>query len=325
MAVTNSLNTGAKIVLGGTLTTGGAVTFSGGFTFTGTLTGNTSVTFPTSGTLATTGGAVIPSVAQGDLLYGSDTNVLSALAKNTSATRYLANTGTDNNPNWDFVNVGNGVTGVLLLANGGTSKALVADNGGLVYSDADSLEILAATATANQIPMSGSNAAPSWSTATYPATTTISQLLYSSAANTIAGLATSNYGFVTTSSTGVPSVAQTYSNIRTISQVTHGFSVAHVLYLNSTTYTLADADSTNTADVVGMVVAVIDVNTFVLQFGGHITGLSGLTAGNAYYLSASAGGITDVKPSSSGQVVKPLLIADTTTSGYWTNQLGVVL
>ncbi len=40
---------------------------------------------------------------------------------------------------------------------------------GQVYCDADSFELLAATATAGQIPRSGANAAPTWSTATYPA------------------------------------------------------------------------------------------------------------------------------------------------------------
>lgn len=60
------------------------------------------------------------STAQGDLLYASMTNTLTTLAKNTTATRYLANTGTSNNPNWDQVNLTNGVTGILPAVNGGT-------------------------------------------------------------------------------------------------------------------------------------------------------------------------------------------------------------
>ena len=108
---TGVANTGLAITLGGNLTTSGA------FDTTFTMTGATSVTFPTSGTLATTGGASIPSVAQGDLLYGSATNVLSALAKNASATRYLSNTGTSNNPAWEQVDLSNGVTGNLPVTN----------------------------------------------------------------------------------------------------------------------------------------------------------------------------------------------------------------
>ncbi|MES2356260.1 MAG: hypothetical protein V4568_18015 [Pseudomonadota bacterium] len=114
-------NGGTGVNNGGSLITiGGNVTFSGGFTFTGTITGNTSVTFPTSGTLATTGGASIPSIAQGDLLYGSATNVLSALNKDTNATRYLSNTGSSNNPAWAQIALSTGVTGTLPSANGGT-------------------------------------------------------------------------------------------------------------------------------------------------------------------------------------------------------------
>jgi len=56
---------------------------------------------------------------------------------------------------------------------------------------------------------SGASTAPSWSTATWPATTTANQLLYSSANNVIAGLATANNGVLVTSSGGVPSISNT--------------------------------------------------------------------------------------------------------------------
>lgn len=68
----------------------------------------------------TTGGTGLNSLNQGDLLYGSAANTFSALAKNTSATRYLANTGTSNTPLWDLINLANGVTGNLPVTNGGT-------------------------------------------------------------------------------------------------------------------------------------------------------------------------------------------------------------
>jgi len=59
---------------------------------------------------------------------------------------------------------------VLELSRGGTGKGLTAANGGIVYTDADSMEILSPTTTANKVLMSGASAAPSWSTATYPNT-----------------------------------------------------------------------------------------------------------------------------------------------------------
>lgn len=130
-----------------------------------------------------------------------------------------------------------GFTLPLSLANGGTGKALVAANGGIVYSDADSFEILAPTATAGQMLRSGSSAAPAWSTATFPATatgtgtilradgtnwvastatypdtTTVSQILYSSSTNVVGGITTANSAALVTNSTGVPAMSGTMTN-----------------------------------------------------------------------------------------------------------------
>lgn len=48
------------------------------------------------------------------------------------------------------------------IANGGTGGSLTASNGGIVYSDATRLQILAGTATAGQCLLSNSNSAPAW-------------------------------------------------------------------------------------------------------------------------------------------------------------------
>ena len=95
----------------------------------------------------------------------------------------------------------------ISLVNGGAAAALTASVGGIVYSAASSLVVLAGTATAQQMLQSGANAAPAWSTTTWPATTTINRLLWSSAANVISDLATANSGLLVTSATGVPSIA----------------------------------------------------------------------------------------------------------------------
>jgi len=97
------------------------------------------------------------------------------------------------------------LSGTLKLANGGTSASLSASDGGIFYSTASAGAILAGTATANQALLSGSSTTPAWSTATYPATTTINQILYSSSNNVIAGVTAGNYGVLISSSSGVPS------------------------------------------------------------------------------------------------------------------------
>ena len=119
------------------------------------------------------------------------------------------------------------LTNPLPLTNGGTNASLIASNGGIFYSTASAGAILAGTITANQILMSGVSSAPAWSTATYPATTTINQLLYSSSANTISGLSTANNGVLITSSGGVPSISSTLpiavqTNITELGTVTVG-------------------------------------------------------------------------------------------------------
>lgn len=64
---------------------------------------------------------------------------------------------------------------------------------------------LATTATAGQVLQSGGAAAdPAYSTATYPLTTVVSQILYSSSTNTVSGLATANRAVLTTGTTGIP-------------------------------------------------------------------------------------------------------------------------
>lgn len=61
------------------------------------------------------------------------------------------------------------------------------------------------TAAANTMMQGqGAGVAPAFSTATWPATTTINQLLYSSSANIVAGLATANKAVLTTGATGIP-------------------------------------------------------------------------------------------------------------------------
>jgi hypothetical protein len=77
-------------------------------------------TLDLAGNLTVAGAVSLPAIAQGHLWYGSAVGIISALAKNTSATRYLSNSGASNNPVWSQIDLSNGVTGTLPVANGGT-------------------------------------------------------------------------------------------------------------------------------------------------------------------------------------------------------------
>lgn len=139
-------------------------------------------------------------LTNGQLLIGSNANYPVA-ATPTNGTNISWTTGAGS--------LTANISGQIALTNGGTNASLTASNGGIFYSTASAGAILSGTATANQVLLSGSSAAPTWSTATYPGTTTINQLLYSSSANTIAGLTTANNGVLITSGTGVPSISST--------------------------------------------------------------------------------------------------------------------
>lgn len=160
---------------------------------------------------------------QGDILYASADDTVSSLAKNASATRYISNTGTSNAPAWAQVDVSNGITGQVPLANGGTNANLTASNGGVFYSTATAGAILAGTATAGQHLQSGTSAAPSWTTTTYPATSTQGDIIYASANNTLSTLAksASNYRYLgATAGTQIPEWNQVQLNGGTMGQLT---------------------------------------------------------------------------------------------------------
>lgn len=113
----------------------------------------------------------------------------------------------------------------------------------------------------------------------------------------------------------------------TVTQASHGLAVGNVIRLSGAgTYTKAQADSAANAEVVGIVTEVPNVNTFKVAVAGKVTGLSGLTANTVYFLSAAtAGALTATEPSTIGQVSKPVLISDSTTSGYILPHRGAVV
>lgn len=111
-----------------------------------------------------------------------------------------------------------------------------------------------------------------------------------------------------------------------ISQTSHGFSVGNFIGWSGGTYNKAIADGNYDGEYIGIVSEIADVNTFKVIQSGYITGLTGLITNTTYFLSpTTAGEITATEPTTDGQISKPVLIADSTTSGWVLPYAGFVV
>lgn len=120
---------------------------------------------------------------------------------------------------------------ILYSSSANTISGLASSNSGVLVTSGAGVPSILAAGTTGQVLQASTAGTPSWSTptypsasgsagvilrsdgtnnvyttATYPATTTISQLLYSSSSNVIAGLSTANSGLLVTGNTGIPSI-----------------------------------------------------------------------------------------------------------------------
>lgn len=197
-----------------------------------------------------------------------------------------------------YVSSGTDVT----LADGGTNASLTASNGGIVYSTATAMAILAGTATAGQHLQSGASGAPSWTTAVYPSTTTANQILYSSAANNITGLATANNQVLVTNASGIPAFSGTLPSGVTASSLTS--------FGTSPTLTTPTIDTIN---VSGAAVAAALWNTTLTT--GSISMGGALTTGGINIANGTAFNGTISLASGAGTVNKTINIGTSSTSG----------
>ena len=193
---------------------------NGDFSVAGALTGSAANGLQTNGqmwigtTTPNVGGTHINVGAitspNGTITVGYSTpNITLDIAGGSSAVEHLtADTGGQLNPDGSnnfnllgsgsFTTVGSGstITGTLT---GLTNHAV------LVGAGTTTITKVGPTANTGAVLQNNNGADPSYSTATYPSTTTINQILYSSAANTVGGITTANDGVLITSNTGVPS------------------------------------------------------------------------------------------------------------------------
>ena len=86
----------------------------------------------------------------GDILYASGANTPARLAKSTTSTQYLANTGTSNAPAWNEVALDTGISGTLPVGNGGTGQTSLT-TGAILIGNATSGVTMVTQTTKGQI------------------------------------------------------------------------------------------------------------------------------------------------------------------------------
>jgi hypothetical protein len=111
--------------------------------------------------------------AQGDIIIASGANTPIRLAKSTTTTQYLANTGTNNAPAWNEVALATGVSGTLPVGNGGTNATSLADKAVLITQDSGTNTVAAEAMDANGELLIGGTSGPAVATLTEGAGMTI--------------------------------------------------------------------------------------------------------------------------------------------------------
>ena len=185
----------------------------------------------------------------------------------------------------------------------GTTSA--GTNGGVLYGNSSTGTYgFSAAGSAGQVLQSNGSGAPTWTTATYPATAgaagtilrsngtngvyststfadtyTASNLLYSNGANTVQGLATANNGVLVTNDSGVPSIS---SNLPAGIKLAAGGGTATAyigggLFSDSTTY-----GNTNDTNEDTMTSYSLPANTLSINNQGIHVRVYGMTASNSH-------------------------------------------
>lgn len=102
------------------------------------------------------------------------------------------------------LNANNISTGTLAIARGGTNGSATPTAGAVSYGTGTAYAFTLA-GTSGQILRSAGTGAPTWSTATFPTTTTANEILYSSSTNTITGITTAVTAVLVSNNAAVPS------------------------------------------------------------------------------------------------------------------------
>jgi len=102
------------------------------------------------------------------------------------------------------------------------------------------------------------------------------------------------------------------STVIEVTQPSHGFSIGNALYFDGTDWQLAQSDDIETLGI-GIVSKTKGTDIFIITIAGLVEGLSGLTAGEYYYVSDTTAGL--LTTTAGTNYVNPIFQALSTTTG----------
>jgi hypothetical protein len=203
----------------------------------------------------------------------------------------------------------NSINTLLYASAANTMSALAtANNGMLVTSSAGVPSILAGPGTTGNMLQANAAAAPSFSTTTYPSTNAISTLLYASAANVMAALATANNGLLVTSSTGVPSILAgpgvTGKILQSTAAAAPAFSTATYPGVGTSTGSILRADGTNWSATTTTYPNTNAISTLLYASAANV--MSALATANNGLLVTSSTGVPSILagPGATGRILQ---------------------
>lgn len=167
------------------------------------------------------------------------------------------------------------VSGVLPVANGGTNTNSFA-NYSVIASNSAGSALTSVPGTVNGSILQYSATGPVFSTASYPATTTANQLLYSSANNVVGGLGTANNSVLLTNGSGVPAFSAISGDNFTQYALLAGRAGGQTIYggtAGSNTLTLAGTSNVTPGNVIiNSAGGSVGIGTASPTAGFHING-----------------------------------------------------
>ncbi len=184
-----------------------------------------------SGTATSTGGLINLIGAGGAATSGSgNTIVINASGAGGGATVFPTDSGTAVEVAGVLNINGSGSTTTLGSGNSVTVELTgLTNHAVLVGAGTTTITKVGPSSTTGQVLQNNAGADPAYSIATYPSSTTINQILYSSAANVVSGLVDANQGVLTTGITGVPAITPIAVNGQLIIGSTAGSPAAATL------------------------------------------------------------------------------------------------